>query len=230
MQGNQWSQIPNKNKQKGGKNSTSAFNFTTSSNTSKSSSNSKLKIKPGSTVGFLVYLPATKTSSTIDQLLTNTNVNTNTSTVKNESHNNSLLTTNNTNNANNNIIDTNTISPLSMSPEPPVQVRNDKNLIDTNNMTTATTATPYVFRIHIDGVPCEFPTECNDAIQHMIMTDIEKLSTPLFPTVSLLSNNTRIWCRFCEADMVYRNRQIIGVENNVRVYCVDGSILIHESE
>ena len=205
MQGNQWSQQP-KSKQKG-TNCTSAFNFT--SNASKPT---KLKINPGSTVGFLVYLPV-NTNTTIDNLLANTIMNKNTKIIeKSESQKNSSSVASSA-------TDVNIISPLSMSPEPP----------RTGNTTTSVPTSPYVFRIHIDGVPCEFPTECDEAIRH-VMADIEKLSTPLFPTVSLLSNNTRIWCRFCEADMVYRNRQVIGVENNVRVYCVDGSILIHESE
>lgn len=50
----------------------------------------------------------------------------------------------------------------------------------------------------------------------------------LFPTVSLLSENTRVWCRFCEADIVTRSRCNIGAPPGTKVYCLDGSVLLEE--
>ena len=53
-----------------------------------------------------------------------------------------------------------------------------------------------------------------------------KKETLLYPTVSLLSHDTRVWCRFCEADMVCNSRSVIGAPKGVKVYCLDGSLLI----
>jgi hypothetical protein len=52
----------------------------------------------------------------------------------------------------------------------------------------------------------------------------------LYPTVSLFSEETRVWCRFCEADIIYRSRESIQAPPGVRVYCLDGSLLLDETE
>ena len=62
------------------------------------------------------------------------------------------------------------------------------------------------------------------------VSDIDSLKAPLYPTVSLLSEDTRVWCRFCEADIVYRDRAVIGAPKGVRVYCLDGSLLLDEND
>ena len=36
--------------------------------------------------------------------------------------------------------------------------------------------------------------------------------------------------RFCEADIVYRSRSTIGAPPGVRVYCLDGSLLMDEKD
>lgn len=60
--------------------------------------------------------------------------------------------------------------------------------------------------------------------------DIDSSKAPLYPTVSLLTEDTRVWCRFCEADIVYRDRAVIGAPKGVRVYCLDGSLLLDEKD
>jgi hypothetical protein len=51
----------------------------------------------------------------------------------------------------------------------------------------------------------------------------------LFPTVSLLSaNDTRVYCRFSDQDMVQRRRSSIGAPVGCRVYCLDGTQLLRE--
>jgi hypothetical protein len=50
--------------------------------------------------------------------------------------------------------------------------------------------------------------------------------TEMFPAVSLLTKNTGAWCRFCESDVRFRLRSLIGAPEGVPVYCLDGSVLI----
>jgi hypothetical protein len=46
----------------------------------------------------------------------------------------------------------------------------------------------------------------------------------------LLPEDTRVWCRFCEADVIYKLRETIGAPPGVRVYCLDGTLLIDECQ
>lgn len=55
-------------------------------------------------------------------------------------------------------------------------------------------------------------------------------SLALHPCVSLRSEDTRIWCRFNEGDAVCRSRGMIGAPADVRVYCLDGTLLIGEND
>ncbi|KAJ1418208.1 hypothetical protein B484DRAFT_333882 [Ochromonadaceae sp. CCMP2298] len=77
----------------------------------------------------------------------------------------------------------------------------------------------------VNGVPFPHDPEAIEA-----MGEVVRLSTPLYPTVSLFSEDTRVWCRFCEADVVYRSRGAIGAPKGVRVYCLDGSLLLEETD
>jgi hypothetical protein len=67
--------------------------------------------------------------------------------------------------------------------------------------------------------------EASQCLQEIVATN-----TPLYPTVSLFSDETRVWCRFCEADVVYRSRAAIGAPPGVRVYCLDGTLLLQEGD
>ena len=80
-------------------------------------------------------------------------------------------------------------------------------------------------RWNVNGQQSKFPAHALDSV-----TDIVSLKTPLYPTVSLLSGDTRVWSRFCEGDIVYRSRAIIGAPPGVRVYCLDGSLLLDEKD
>jgi len=81
------------------------------------------------------------------------------------------------------------------------------------------------FHFTLDGARIVHVLEASD-----VLYDIVELNTPLFPTVGIFSMDTRVWCRFCEADIVYRSRQAVGAPEGVRVYCLDGSVLLQEDE
>ena len=52
----------------------------------------------------------------------------------------------------------------------------------------------------------------------------------IYPGISIMSENTRVWDRFCESDIVYRCRSQIGAPDGVKVYCLDGSLLLTEDD
>ena len=63
-----------------------------------------------------------------------------------------------------------------------------------------------------------------DALDGMNMTQFPAI----YPCVSILSENTRVWNRFCQADIVYHTREEIGAPIGTKVYCLDGSLLLTE--
>lgn len=77
---------------------------------------------------------------------------------------------------------------------------------------------PFV-QFNVNGRPADF--ELPEAILRKL-TEAEDL----FPSVSVLSEGTRVWCRFCEADILYRSRRSIGAPGGVKIYCLDGSKLL----
>lgn len=80
---------------------------------------------------------------------------------------------------------------------------------------------PLIVQFNVNGVPLQFISKAEQAIQ-----EITHLNPPLYPTVSITSEGTKVWCRLCEADLVYRSREAIGAPPGARVYCLDGSLLI----
>jgi hypothetical protein len=98
---------------------------------------------------------------------------------------------------------------------------------DVPEVTTEITSTvpSMLCSFNVNGHAMPFPPRVLEPL-----SDINALSTPLFPTVSLFSAETRVWCRFCEADIVYRSRDSIQAPPDVRVYCLDGSLLLDETE
>ena len=78
---------------------------------------------------------------------------------------------------------------------------------------------------NINGQQIKYSSNALDTV-----SDIDSLKAPLYPTVSILSEDTRVWCRFCEADIVYRDRAVVGAPKGVRVYCLDGSLLLDEND
>jgi len=84
---------------------------------------------------------------------------------------------------------------------------------------------PFTLTMNVNGKVIELTEQANEAT-----SDIATLSTPIFPTISIMSQDTRVWCRFCEADIVYRKRRAIGAPPGVRVYCLDGSLLLNEDD
>jgi hypothetical protein len=82
-----------------------------------------------------------------------------------------------------------------------------------------------LFHFTVNGEPILYPVEASQCLQEIVASN-----TPLYPTVSLFSEETRVWCRFCEADVVYRSRAAIGAPPGVRVYCLDGTLLLQEGD
>eukprot|EP00981_Chlorochromonas_danica_P011658 scaffold4203_cov166-Ochromonas_danica.AAC.4 len=84
---------------------------------------------------------------------------------------------------------------------------------------------PLLCKFNVNGSGIDFP-------EHALVSlhEAASLRAPLFPTVSLFSEEVRVWCRFCEADIVYRSRGHIQAPPGVRVYCLDGSLLLDENE
>ena len=64
------------------------------------------------------------------------------------------------------------------------------------------------------------------AMNNMELGDVENI----YPCISILTENTRVWNRFCEADIVYKQRRQIGAPPGTKVYCLDGSLLLSESD
>eukprot|EP01031_Cornospumella_fuschlensis_P038614 gene38614-46942_t len=82
-----------------------------------------------------------------------------------------------------------------------------------------------IFHFNINGRPLQFPSQA-----FAPLADLPSMQPPLYPTVSLFTGDTKVWCRFCEADVVYRSRESIGVAEGVRVYCLDGSLLLDDTD
>lgn len=82
-----------------------------------------------------------------------------------------------------------------------------------------------LLKFNVNGVPVNFSKEVTEK-----MSEAGSGIAPLYPTVSLFSENTRVWCRFCEADIVFRSRVSMQAPTGVRVYCLDGSLLLDENE
>ena len=84
--------------------------------------------------------------------------------------------------------------------------------------------TSFLLRLSVNGRPLHpSPEACEAACA------VASVQQALFPPISLLSQDTRVWCRLCEADIVYRKRASCGAPPGVRVYCLDGSLLLDES-
>ena len=81
------------------------------------------------------------------------------------------------------------------------------------------------FAFNINGTEVRFSDNVEKSIQNEL-----KMYPPLYPTVSVLSEQTKVWCRFDQQDIVYRSRRAIGAPAGVRVYCLDGSVLLTETE
>jgi hypothetical protein len=82
-----------------------------------------------------------------------------------------------------------------------------------------------LFQVSVNGAPVEHSEETRSCI-----AEIAAGSGKIYPTVSLFSEDTRVWCRFCEADVVFRTREKIGAPPGVRVYCLDGTLLLEETD
>jgi len=82
----------------------------------------------------------------------------------------------------------------------------------------------FFFKYNIDGVSLEFPSEVVEAAS----SEVADLNSPLFPSISILAKDTKIWCRFCADDILCRQRGGLGAPTGSRVYSLDGSLLLSE--
>jgi hypothetical protein len=56
---------------------------------------------------------------------------------------------------------------------------------------TADKKLPFTMVMHVNGIRREYSQQAMEAAK-----DIVTLQAPLYPTVSLISENTRVWCRY----------------------------------
>ena len=66
-----------------------------------------------------------------------------------------------------------------------------------------------------------FPLDINT-----LQVELTDMKAPLYPAVSLLSNDVSVQCKFSADDVRYRDRQRIGAPAGVPVYALDGTVLI----
>ena len=114
----------------------------------------------------------------------------------------------------------------STSTEPKVQVQVNPTLQASLPKHSERKELPLILKYNINGIPLDFGDEATDAF-----TSFVEMNVPLYPTVSIISEGTKVWCRFCEEDIVYKtNLAAIGAPVGSRVYCLDGSLLMGEEE
>eukprot|EP00605_Chrysophyceae_sp_TOSAG23-4_P003022 GSChrysophyteH1.ASY1.ANO1.3327.1 assembled CDS len=111
-----------------------------------------------------------------------------------------------------------------------VAAHSNKNKI--NSGSTCVNGVPLSVKINIDGRECTMSSSAMTAALQEVykIASLEKSSEQLdlYPTVSLVSPNTRVWCRFANDDILCRNRTLIGAPTEEKVYCLDGSLLLGE--
>lgn len=81
----------------------------------------------------------------------------------------------------------------------------------------------FLVSFNVNGMPVHLSTAGSNALRAWF----DGLNgAEMYPSVSLLTKNTGAWCRFCESDVRFRLRSLIGAPEGVPVYCLDGSLLI----
>lgn len=89
----------------------------------------------------------------------------------------------------------------------------------------ASSASPPFLCFNVNGKVLRFAEQVEESVR----TEL-KANPPLYPTVSLLSENTKLWCRFDKGDIVCYSRKSIGAPLGQRVYCLDGTLLLSETD
>ena len=88
----------------------------------------------------------------------------------------------------------------------------------------------FFIKINIDGKYCNMSNNMMSAIDDMDTKMRAEFPSHLYPTVSLVSPGTRVWCRFAHDDILCRNRKSIGAPVGKKVYCLDGSLLLRAED
>lgn len=96
---------------------------------------------------------------------------------------------------------------------------------------SSTSGTPRAsVTINVDGSVLRLDDRANAALESVLLESLRG-DVPLFPAVSILSPQVRVWCRFCEADILLHNPAAIGAPKqtagagSTNIYCLDGSRL-----
>lgn len=55
------------------------------------------------------------------------------------------------------------------------------------------------------------------------------LEEDLYPTLTLHSPATKVWCRFCAEDIISNSRESIGAPEGATIYAVDGSVIFESN-
>ena len=79
----------------------------------------------------------------------------------------------------------------------------------------------FCLQYNICGELMSFPLDINT-----LQVELTDMKAPLYPAVSLLSNDVSVQCKFSADDVRYRDRQRIGAPAGVPVYALDGTVLI----
>lgn len=181
---------------------------------------SKVKVSTGSTIGMLVYIPSNKSKKAKcnDTNLTNFH---DVSSYEEDFCDNSSYSSSNSSCSSScscSACGLNEIDDLSLISN------NSQNIDDNSEYDNNDEEENVTIRFNINGVPIVLPDELNQDVNSLKYSKL-----PLIPTVCLFSQATHVWCRFCAADIVHANREIIQAPPGVRVYCLDGSPLLGEN-
>lgn len=76
--------------------------------------------------------------------------------------------------------------------------------------------------VNVNGTALELDERASEAVEEMLRSSGAQ-SIALYPTVSLMSPNVRVWCRFSDADILHRKASAIGAPDGAKVYGLDGS-------
>ena len=192
MQGSQWSQQQQQSSSSSSSSSSSAAHATSTAagtgdrgnnkqKDKQTAKNAKKSIRAGATVGFLVFLPGDDTADTAGQGTSDSQRGASTD----GSHSaattgggsvSGMLSERSAYDRSNKTVNSPTTALPNADPAP--SLSSSEHRADPHSSS-------YVYKVHIDGVPCEYSSECHEAIRH-VMADIQRFNTPLFPTVSLL--------------------------------------------
>lgn len=82
-----------------------------------------------------------------------------------------------------------------------------------------------IIKFNVNGHPYDY-----DIPSSVLMKFNNGNNNEFYPSLSILSEGTRVWVRFCEADIVFRSRKSIGAPLGKKIYSLDGSRLLGDCD